>query len=289
MGGYKIVTDATCDLTDEWAGRIGVDIIPMDVELDGEAYLFGPGGNITGLEFFRAMAAGKLGSTSQISPARYEEHFVPYLDQGLDVLYLCFSSGLSGTIQAAQICMADLRERYPGRKLVCIDTLCASAGEGFLVNAAAEQQAAGMDLDALCAWVEQRIPHVCHWFTVEDLKYLHRGGRISAATAVMGSALQIKPVMHCDDAGHLTNTGKARGRKHSLLALVDHMDQSWTPELGEQVFLCHGDCASDAQFMADEVRRRRPNADVAIFPMGPIIGAHCGPGVIAIFSWGSQR
>ena len=289
MSDYQIITDATADLSAEWADRIGVAVIPMDVELDGSPYLFGPGGDITGSEFFTAMRQGKLGSTSQISPARYEAAFERYLSQGLDILYICFSSGLSGTIQAARICMDELRERYPERKLLCVDSLSASAGEGFLVTGAAEQKQAGLDIEALAAWVEANRLHVCHWFTVEDLKFLHRGGRVSAATAVVGSALQIKPVMHCDKEGHLTTTGKVRGRQPSLLALLDHADQSWPPGRGRKVFICHGDCLADAQFMAQEFQRRRPEAEITLFHMGPIIGAHCGPGVIAIFTWGTQR
>lgn len=289
MSGYKIITDATVDLTPEWAGQIGVDIIPMECELDGAPYTFGPGGNISGEAFFAGMRAGKTGSTSQINPTVYEAHFSKYLSQGLDILYLCFSSGLSGTIQAARLCMDELREHYPDRKLICIDSLSASNGEGFLVTAAAEQQAAGLTLEQLAGWVEQNKLHVAHWFTVEDLHHLHRGGRISAATAIMGSALQIKPVMHCDNEGRLTNTAKARGRKKSLLALIDHMDTSWTPERGRKVFICHGDCLEDARFMEGVVRERHPDAEITIFHMGPIIGAHCGPGVIALFFWGTER
>ena len=289
MSGYKIVTDATVDLTPAWAERIGVDIIPMECQLDGAPYSFGPGGNISGEEFFAGMRQGKTGSTSQINPTVYESHFERFLSQGLDVVYLCFSSGLSGTIQAARICMEELREKYPDRKIACIDTLSASNGEGFLVNEAAAQQAAGLDFDTLVAWVEENKLKVAHWFTVEDLHHLHRGGRVSAATAIMGSALQIKPVMHCDNEGHLTNTAKVRGRKKSLLALVDRMDASWTPEKGKRAFICHGDCMEDAKFMEAAILERHSDAEITIFHMGPIIGAHSGPGVIALFFWGSER
>ena len=289
MSDYQILTDATVDLTDSWAAKIGVDVIPMDVDLDGAPYTFGPGGNLSAEEFFAAMRQGKTATTSQINPAVYEAHFEKYLSQGKDILYLCFSSGLSGTIQAANICMEGLREKYPERKLVCIDTLSASNGEGFLVTAAAGRQAEGMEFEALVQWVEEHKLKVAHWFTVEDLGHLRRGGRISAATAIVGSALQIKPVMHCDDEGHLTNTGKARGRKKSLLAMIEHMDASWTPELGKQAFICHGDCLDDAKFMKQVILERHPDAEITIFHMGPIIGAHCGPGVIALFFWGTER
>ena len=160
MSDYQIITDATADLSAEWADRIGVAVIPMDVELDGSPYLFGPGGDITGSEFFTAMRQGKLGSTSQISPARYEAAFERYLSQGLDILYICFSSGLSGTIQAARICMDELRERYPERKLLCVDSLSASAGEGFLVTGAAEQKQAGLDIEACMPLVHGGGPEI---------------------------------------------------------------------------------------------------------------------------------
>lgn len=289
MSGYQIITDATADLTEAWANQIGVEIIPMECQLGGTPYTFGPGGNITGEEFFAGMRAGKMGSTSQINPTVYEEHFTRCLDQGLDVLYICFSSGLSGTIQAAKLCMEGLREKYPDRKLICVDSLAASAGEGLLVTGAAAQKAAGLSLEELAAWVEDHKQNVAHWFTVEDLNHLRRGGRISAATAVVGSALQIKPVMHCDSEGHLTNTAKARGRKNSLLALIDHMDKDWMPELSRQVFICHGDCLSDAEFLKAAVLERHPDAEITMFHMGPIIGAHTGPGVMALFFWGAGR
>ena len=287
MSGYKIVTDATVDLTPAWAERIGVDIIPMECQLDGAPYSFGPGGNISGEEFFAGMRQGKTGSTSQINPTVYESHFERFLSQGLDVVYLCFSSGLSGTIQAARICMEELREKYPDRKIACIDTLSASNGEGFLVNEAAAQQAAGLDFDALVAWVEENKLKVAHWFTVEDLHHLHRGGRVSAATAIMGTMLSIKPVLHVDDEGHLISMGKARGRGASLTALVDHMEQTVTDV--DTVFISHGDCLADAEKVAADVKKRFGTKDVVINNVGPVIGAHSGPGTLALFFLGTKR
>ena len=289
MSDYQIITDATADLSAEWADRIGVAVIPMDVELDGSPYLFGPGGDITGSEFFTVMRQGKLGSTSQISPARYEAAFERYLSQGLDILYICFSSGLSGTIQAARICMDELRERYPERKLLCVDSLSASAGEGFLVTGAAEQKQAGLDIEALAAWVEANRLHVCHWFTVEDLKFLHRGGRVSAATALVGTMLSIKPVMHTDNEGRLTMVGKARGRKASLKALLDAIERLAIEPEKQTMFICHADCQEEAKQVAAEIQRRFGTTDIRIHYIGPVIGSHTGPNTMGLFFVGTER
>jgi DegV family protein with EDD domain len=287
---YQIITDATADLTEEYLRELGVDMIPMELDLDGQPFTFLPGrGNITPEEFYDALHQGRWGRTSQINPAVYESYFESYLSQGIDLIYLCFSSGLSGTVQTARVCMEQLAEKYPQRKLLCIDSLCASVGEGFLVAAAAQRQKMGMGLCDLGRWLEENRLKVCHWFTVDDLQHLRRGGRVSSATAIMGTALQIKPVMHVDNEGHLINVSKVQGRKKALAALVQRMTASWTPELGRTVLIGQGGCPEDGQYVADLVKKAHPNAEVSVLPIGPVIGAHTGPGVVRTLFRGSQR
>lgn len=287
---YQIITDATADLSPEQVCRLGVDVIPMALDLDGTSYTFGSeNDSITTEEFYTQLRQGKMATTSQINPTIYQEHFTRFLNQGLDILYICFSSGLSGTIQAARLCMADLREAYPGRALLCVDSLCATGGEGFLVREAVARQRAGLPVDELAQWLEEEKLHVCHWFTVDDLDHLRRGGRISAATALVGSALQIKPVLHVDDQGRLVSMDKARGRRRSITALADRMDAAWTPERGRLVHIAHGCCPGDAEFLRRTVLERHPDAEVTIYDVGPIVGAHGGVGILTLFFWGTRR
>lgn len=287
---YRIITDATSDLPAELAAQRGVDVIPMSLELGGRTTVYVPGGgDITPEDFYAALRAKKPAYTSQINPQVYAQSFERHLREGKDVVYLCFSSGISATIQAARLAAQELEEKYPGRAVRCVDSLCASVGEGFLALAAAEARERGMSLDALCAWLEEKRGKVVHWFTVDDLDALHRGGRVSAAAAVMGGALQIKPVLHVDDAGFLVPVEKVRGRRRSLLAMAERMDAAWTPEEGRRVLIGHGDAPEDAAFLAARVREAHPEAEVSLWPIGPVIGAHTGPGVVALFFWGAWR
>ncbi len=290
MAGYQLITDATADLSLPLMQSLAVEVIPMEVIVEGAAYTFAPeGGSITQEEFFAAMREGKNVGTSQITPAVYEMYFEKHLSAGVDVLYVCFSSNLSGMAATASSSMEALREKYPNRKLICIDSLCASVGEGFLVYAAAQLKQQGMAIEELADWLLQHRLRVCHWFTVADLQQLQRGGRLSATTAKLGTALNIKPVLHVDDEGRLVYAAKTRGRKKSLIALADHMDETWTPELGKTVFIAHGDALDDAEYLKKRVLKRHAEAQVTILPLGPVIGAHTGPGVIALFFFGSQR
>lgn len=290
MSQYKILTDATADISAALLEQIQVDMIPMEFDMDGEAYSFCAGeGYISTKEFYQELQKGKVARTSQINPTVYESYFETYLKQGLDVLYICFSSGLSGTIQGAMVCADQLLEKYPDRKIRCIDSLCAAPGEGMLVYCAALKQREGMPFDDLCDWLEENKLRLCHWFTVDDLRYLYRGGRLSAGAAIMGTALQIKPVLHVDEEGHLVNVFKTRGRKKSLSALVQQMQETWMPELGKTVFIGHGDVPEDALQVKAMVEERCPGAEVSIFNIGPIVGAHTGPEIVALFFWGAKR
>ncbi len=287
---YQIITDATSDLPAKVAAQSGVEVIPMSLELDGKTVVYVPGGgDVTPEDFYATLRAKKRAHTSQINPQVYEQSFERSLREGKDVIYICFSSGISATLQAARLAAQELEDKYPGRAVRCVDSLCASVGEGFLVLAAAEAREAGLSFQALCDWLEEYRGKVVHWFTVDDLDTLHRGGRVSAAAAVMGGALQIKPVLHVDDGGYLVPVEKVRGRRRSLMAMAERMDATWRPEAGRRVLIGHGDAPEDAAVLAARVKEAHPEAEISLWPIGPVIGAHTGPGVVALFFWGTAR
>ena len=289
-GSYQIFTDATADLSENlMEGLPRVEVIPMQIQLDGQEYTYGPGGNITAGEFFAAQRSGKFAMTSSINPGTYFEVFEPCLESGKDILYLCFSSGLSGTIRSAQLCIQELWQEHPERNVLCIDTLCASAGEGFLVREAARKQAEGMSLSELAGWVVEHRLKVCHWFTVDSLEHLKRGGRVGAATAAVGTMLHVKPMLHVDERGNLEVIDKPRGRYHAILAQLKKLEQGWTPETGRLVLIAHGDCPEGAEQLRREILTRVPDADIRTTEIGPVVGAHTGPGMLALIYWGSNR
>lgn len=287
---YQIITDATADLNDELlAGLPEVKIIPMHVLVNGKEYLFGPGGNITNEEFYAYLRAGQFATTSQINPETYREHFEKILKQGKDVLYLCFSSGMSRTIQSAQMAITELQEEYPDQTILCLDTLCAAVGEGLFVMEAVKKQAQGMDIHGLYSWLEVHRMNLCHWVTVDTFDHLKHGGRVSATSAAMGTLLGIKPLIHVDENGKLVAMGKPRGKKKALEALLSNMEKGWTPEISKQVIIGHGDSLDVAKELRDMVAARFPEAEIYIAPIGPIIGAHAGPGVMTVFFWGNNH
>lgn len=196
---------------------------------------------------------------------------------------------MSGTFQSAQVCAEELREEYPDRQIVCLDTRCASAGEGFLVCEAAQRQAGGYTIEELSEWVIQHRLEVCHWFTVDVFDHLRRGGRVSAGTAVLGTALQIKPLLHVNQNGELAVVEKPRGRKQAIKAQLAKMEQGWLPEMGRTVVVGHGACPDGAQALQEAVQERFPEAKVLTADIGPIIGAHTGPGMLALIYWGNTR
>ena len=232
---------------------------------------------------------GAMATTSAVNVGDYTEALTPFLEAGKDVLVLAFSSGLSATCNSARIAAQELSEQYPQRRVRVVDTLCASLGQGLLVWHAAKLKQAGKSLDEVGDWAEENKLRLCHWFTVSDLHFLKRGGRISPATAVLGTMLSIKPVMHVDDEGHLIKVGTARGRGASLKALVDHMAETADDPGNQVVFISHGGCLEDAQKVAQDVKARFGTKEVVINYVGPVIGAHSGPGTVALFFLGSKR
>ena len=291
MSNYVLLTDSTTDISQKLADEIGVaEVLPLQFEMDGLTYRnFADEREMSSEEFYDAMRGGKMPKTSQISVNDFCEYFTPYLEKGQDILYLAFSSGLSGTYSSSLVAIEELKEKYPDRKIISVDTLAASMGEGLLVYYAAKKKKEGLGLEELAQWVEENKLHLCHWFTVDDLHHLKRGGRISAATAIVGSALNIKPVLHVDDEGHLINVSKARGRKASLNAMIDKMAETYT-QGWDTVMISQGSCRSDADYVASEVKKRCKGVKrVIIGNIGPVIGAHTGPGVLALFFVGEHR
>ena len=266
-----------------------IEVIPMEVIVDGESYQYGPGGNLTVDEFYAMQREGKFASTSQINPAVYKSAFEPYLKEGWDILYLGFSSGMSGTISSANICAEELEDLYPERMVICIDTLCASIGEGFLVREAARKQAEGMNLDQLVQWVKKQRLQVGHWFTVDTFQHLLHGGRMSAVSAAMGTILNIKPLLSVDGEGRLKVIEKPRGNKQALKAKLLRMENEWRPEDGKFVLVGHADCLERGEELCEQVREHFPEAEVYVANIGPIIGAHTAPGMSALVFWSDGR
>ena len=287
---YVIMTDSSCDLPQELADQLGLEVLPLEVMADGKNYRNWLDGREIGFkEFYKLAREGKELKTSAVNTAAFEEKMEKLLKEGKDILYIGFSAGLSTTYNSGEAAARELREKYPDRKIYTVDTLAASLGQGMIIYYAAKKKEAGATIEEVRDFVENEKLHMCHWFTVDDLNYLKRGGRISAATAAVGTMLSIKPVMHMDNEGHLVAVGKARGRKAALCQLLDTMGELGEGLEGQTTFICHSDCMDDAQYVASQMKERFGVAQVNINWIGPVIGAHTGPGTIGIFFWGSER
>ncbi len=290
MRDYVIMTDSCCDLTAQMAEELELAVLPLSLEMGGQTYRnWLDGRDIPFETFYGRLRSGETATTSAVSVGDFEEAMRPILAAGKDILCLSFSSALSTTYQSASIAAQSLAEEFPQGQVLVVDSLCASLGQGLFVYLCAMEKRRGRSLEELRRYAEDIRGRVCHWFTVDDLNHLKRGGRINAATALFGTMLAIKPVMHVDDEGRLIPVSKARGRKASLLALVDHMEQTAADPAGQTVFISHGDCAEDAAFVAEEIRRRFGTADIRINYVGPVIGNHSGPGTVALFFLGNRR
>lgn len=290
MGTYQIVTDSTADLTPELIRQLDVQVIPLCYMMGGRTYHNIPGGGeMTDREFYAKLRGGAMSTTTQINSEEFLRVFTPLLEAGQDVLYIAFSSGLSGTCQSAQLAREELQKRFPQRKMVVFDSLCASMGEGLLVYYAAKLRQEGKSLEEVLAWLQENVLRLCHWFTVDDLNHLKRGGRVSTATALVGTMLGIKPVLHVDNEGHLISVAKARGRKASLQALVDKVGQLGEDVANQTMFISHSDCEADAQFVADQIKQKYGTKEIILNDIGPVIGAHTGPGCVALFFMGKHR
>ncbi len=284
---YRIITDSCCDFPETMYDQLDLSMIPLTLHYQGKDY--------TDLsekflkKLYKGLRAGEVASTAAANPDGWASILEPVLAAGEDALVMAFSSGLSTTYQSAVIAANELKEKYPERTVNVVDTLCASLGQGLLVWHACKKRDAGMSLEEVTAWCESHKLNLCHWFTVDDLMYLKRGGRVSAATALVGTMLQIKPVLHVDNEGHLINVSKARGRKASIEALANKMGQTALPGENDTVFICHGDCQEDAEYLAKQVKEKYSVKEVLIYYTGAVIGSHSGPGTLALFYLGEHR
>lgn len=290
MTDYTILSDATCDLPAEMAEQLGIVVIPMQFTMSGEVYThYSDAREMDFHTFFQRTKNGEMSVTSQINSSVYQEYFSQSLAQGKDVLYICFSSALSSTYQSSLLAAEQLTEAYPERKIYCIDSKCAALGEGVLAWAAAHKKMEGMGIDELKDWVEMNRDHVCHWFTVDDLNHLKRGGRVSPVAAVVGTALGIKPILHVTTEGELVPVANARGRKKSLETLVDHMAESCINPEDQTIFIGHGDDRKAAEYVRSLILERFRVKDTMVADLGPIIGSHTGCGFVALFFFGTEK
>ena len=284
---YQIITDSCCDFPTELYAKLNLTVVPLSVEFRGE--VFDDKNDDSLKTIYDGLRAGEAAHTAAVNPDKWARVMEPCLQKGEDALVIAFSSGLSTTYQSAVIAAEELKEKYPERTIYVVDSLSASMGQGLLTWYACQKRDQGQSIEEVHTWLEENKLHLCHWFTVDDLMYLKRGGRISAATAVVGTMLQIKPVLHMDDEGHLINMAKARGRKASLEALAKK-----AAELGEgydnsTMFISHGDCIDDANYLADIMKQRYGVKNVIISYVGSVIGSHSGPGTVALFFLGTHR
>ena len=290
---FEIVTDSCCNLLEDMIDDFGIHVLPLTFMVDGEdevyqSYLKGERTDLK--QFYTMMREGKVFKTSLPNLAESEALFRELLGSGHDVLYIAFSSGLSGTYQALSLMAAQLQEEFPERKIHVVDSLAASGGQGLLVWYAVQHARAGESIDQVRDWLEENKLHLAHWFTVDDLMFLFRGGRVSKTAAWAGTLLNIKPVLHVDDEGHLIPMEKVRGRKKSLNALIDHMEKSANKPISDQmVFITHGDCIEDAEYVANKIKERFGVKEVVINYVDPVIGAHSGPGTMALFFLADKR
>ena len=285
---FIIFTDTSADLPESYIRDNQLGLLSLSFTIGGETFLCSDM-KMTEREFYAKMRAGETVTTIQVNPDQAGQKFEQVLQEGKDILYIAFSSALSGSCNSGAMAARELRERYPQARIVVIDSLCASLGEGLLVHKAVQLKQQGLTLEEIARWTEANKLHICHRFTVDDLNHLHRGGRVSKTTAVVGTLLGIKPVLHVNNEGKLIPTGKVRGRKQSLISLVDSMAKTVGSYENDTVFISHGDCLEDANFVADLVRERLKVRNFLIHYVDPTIGAHSGPGTVALFFMGEER
>lgn len=286
---YWIVTDSTIDMPKSWIeSQENFRVLDLSYMMDDVAYV-SDGTDESIQAIYNAMREGKMLKTSQVTPDIWEECFRTLLSQGHDVLTIAFSSGLSGTCSAAFIAAEEVRADYPERKLLVIDSLQASAGEGLMVHYAIQNRSEGMSIEENAAWIESNVQNFLAWFTVNDLMHLHRGGRVSATSAIVGSIIRIKPIMHVDENGKLAVYEKCPGRKRSIHVLAEKIIADIVAPEKQIIHISHGDCLEEAQQLAKLIKEALPVIDVRISYVGSVIGAHTGPGVIAIFCMGNTR
>lgn len=292
MREYVLMTDSCCDLPDQMARELQLEVLPLTMHMDGQDY---PntldGAAISNEEFYRRIRAGKMATTSAVNVGQFEDAMSAVLAGGRDILCICFSSALSTTYQSACIAAEDLKSEYPDAKIVVIDSLSASRGQGMLLyRTVQERRRSSPDIETLAAYVRSILQTQCHWFIVDDLNHLKRGGRVSATAAFVGTMLGIKPVMHTDSEGRLIPMSKARGTKAALKALVDKVEELGVePDKNQPLFICHANCPDSVAYVKELLEERFGVTDVRADFIGPVIGAHTGCGTLGLFFVGTQR
>lgn len=289
MRNFAIVTDTASDLPETYYREHDLDCVKLGFTMDGVTYGGEDGADLDVKKFYERLRGGSMPTTFQVSPEQARKHIELYAKAGKDVLVLSFSSGLSGTYSSYVVAARELSKEYPERKLYVIDSLCASMGEGLFVDYVVRKADTGASIEETRIYAENIKQNICHYFTVDDLFHLKRGGRVSATTAVVGSLLKIKPVLHVNHEGKLIPIGKAMGRKKSISALVEHMKELQTMEKGDPIFISHGDCMEDVEYLVSSLRKNYGDHEIVINEIGSVIGTHSGAGTVALFFKGKHR
>lgn len=284
MSKFHIFTDSSCDLPIQIQEQYDLKVMQLEVIIDDAQPILNR--DIVATEFYQSLRDGANAKTAAVTPGYFEEHMRKSLEDGYDILYIGFSSGLSTTYNSGEMILRELKDEFKERKMFCVDTLCASVGQGLLVHYAALQREAGKTIEEVYEEVMAMKDKVHHQVTVDDLFFLKRGGRISATAAVAGSILNIKPMIVVTSEGKLENVAKARGRKKAMKELLDYMKATADIDAWNYVFISHGDCLEEAVLVKEAVEAEYPSAQVIISNVGPVIGAHTGPGVIALCHMG---
>lgn len=289
MNKYKITTDSTSDLPFSFLKENDIELLPLTFRIDGQEFEGDKEFDVKA--FYNKMREGAMPTTSQVTPTIAVEKFKKILDQGYDILHIAFTSGMSGSYNSSRLAASELQEEYPDRKIIVVDSLSASLGEGLLVYKAVNLKNQGYSIEELRDWLEENKLHLCHYVTVDDLNHLYRGGRISKATAIIGSIIGVKPIIHVDNDGKLIPIGKARGRKQSLNTLVNYMKTltEGFEDKNDIIFISHGDCEEDARYLADKIKKELGYDKFLFNYIGPTIGSHAGPNTIAVFFMGKER
>lgn len=289
MRKFEIITDSASDLPEEYYQTNRIHCIKLGFTMDGVTYGGEEGADMDVKIFYEKLRNGSMPTTFQISPIQAKKHIEKFAAEGKDVLCLAFSSGLSGTANSYFVAARELSEQYPERKLVVVDSLCASLGQGLFVDYVVKKADEGVSIGEAAAYAEDLKQHICHYFTVDNLFHLKRGGRVSATTAVIGTMLKIKPVLHVDHEGHLIPIGKAMGRKKSISALVDHMKELQIMEKDDPIFISHGDCEKDVEYLISLIKETYGDRKIYVNCIGSVIGTHSGAGTLAVFFRGKHR
>jgi DegV family protein with EDD domain len=290
MNDYVIVTDSCIDLPDRLAKSLALEVIPLSVRVEDKVYYnYLDEREISFQEFYKELHEKKRTQTSQLNPEAFLQVFERLLKAGKDILSISFSSALSGTYASSLLAKEELEEKYPGRKIVTIDSLCASMGQGLLLTYAARLKAEGKSLEEVASWVERNKLRVSHLFTVDDLHHLRRGGRLSTISALLGTILRVKPLLHVSKEGKLTVQDKARGRSSAINMILERMQKTIVNPEEQIIYISHGDALEDAEYLREQILKSMPVKEVIINYIGPVIGSHAGPGTLALFYLGNDR